>query len=297
MSDSTVPKPNLRQQTESTRPLNTAQTIYSGKRTNFVDFATITGAMLAFGALFVAVILEGGELKSLIHLPAAILVFGGTLGAGVMSFRTSTLQQIPALLKRIFAEQRRDVGEVVHLIARFADKARRSGLLSLEGDVKALDEPVLKQGLFLVMDGSDPETIRDILSTDLHYQELRFRSEESIFTTLGGFAPTLGIIGTVMGLIHMLAQLNDPGKMGPLISGAFIATLYGVTSANLVFLPIAHKLRAIAAEEILLQEVMIEGVLAIQAGNSPRVVEERLNSYISPRLRDMALHQRGGGTR
>ncbi|MCX6378684.1 MAG: MotA/TolQ/ExbB proton channel family protein [Armatimonadetes bacterium] len=183
---------------------------------------------------------------------------------------------------------------MIHLVVRFADKARREGLLSLENDAKAMDVPLLKQGIFLVIDGTDPETIRDILSTDLHYQEMNFRAEESIFTTLGGFAPTLGIIGTVMGLIHMLAQLNDPGKMGPLIAGAFIATLYGVTSANLIFLPIAHKLRAIAGEEILLQEVILEGVLAIQAGNSPRLVEERLKSYVAPRQRAITLHARGG---
>ncbi len=296
MSDSTVPN-QVRNRGESARKANTAQTIYGGKPAHFVDFASITGALLAFGALFVAVILEGGDLKSLIHLPAAILVFGGTIGAGVMSFRASTLMQIPALLKRIFTEQRRDVSEVIHLISRFADKARRDGLLSLENDAKALDEPLFKQGIFLVIDGTDAETIRDVLSTDLHYQEMRYRAEESIFTTLGGFAPTLGIIGTVMGLIHMLAQLNDPGKMGPLISGAFIATLYGVTSANLLFLPIAHKLRAIASEELLLQEVVLEGVLAIQAGNSPRLVEERLKSYVTPRQREMMFSVRGGGRR
>lgn len=293
MSDSTVPNQTV-SRADSPHKTSTAQTIYGGKPIQFVDFASITGVLLAFGALFVAVILEGGELKSLIHLPAAILVFGGTIGAGVMSFRTTTLMQVPALLKRVFSEQKRDVGEVIHLVVRFADKARREGLLSLENDAKAMDVPLLKQGIFLVIDGTDPETIRDILSTDLHYQEMNFRAEESIFTTLGGFAPTLGIIGTVMGLIHMLAQLNDPGKMGPLIAGAFIATLYGVTSANLIFLPIAHKLRAIAGEEILLQEVILEGVLAIQAGNSPRLVEERLKSYVAPRQRAITLHARGG---
>lgn len=294
MSDSTIPKQS-NARAENYRGINAPQSIYSGKPAQFVDFASITGALLAFGALFAAVVLEGGELKSLIHLPAAILVFGGTIGAGVMSFRGAAFAQTPALLRRVFTERRRDAGEVIHLIARFADKARREGLLSLENDAKALDEPLFRQGIFLVIDGTDAETIRDVLSTDLHYQEMRYRAEESIFTTLGGFAPTLGIIGTVMGLIHMLAQLNDPGKMGPLISGAFIATLYGVTSANLVFLPIAHKLRAIANEELALQELILEGVLAIQAGNSPRLVEERLKSYLAPHQRGTTMSARGGG--
>lgn len=296
MSDSTVPNP-IRKRADALLKANSPQTIYAAKPAQAIDFASITGAVLAFGALFVAVILEGGDLKSLIHLPAAILVFGGTIGAGVMSFRANALLQIPALLKRIFTEQRRDVTEVIYLITRFADKARREGLLSLENDARAQSEPLFKQGIFLVIDGTDAETIREVLSTDLHYQEMRYRAEESIFTTLGGYAPTLGIIGTVMGLIHMLAQLNDPGKMGPLISGAFMATLYGVTSANLIFLPIAHKLRAIASEELLIQEVILEGVIAIQSGNSPRLVEERLKSFVTPRQREMTPSIRGAERR
>lgn len=290
MSDSTLPKTN-----SSTQSSPFSQSILVPEtRKPLVDFASFFGVLLAWGALFVALALEGGELRALIHLPAAILVFGGTLGAGIMSFRGNQLATIPALLRKAFTEQRQEVSDIVLLLTRFADKARRSGLLSMERDVEQIQDSFLKQGLQLVMDGTDPEMIREILTTDLHFAEMRRRSEESIFTTLGGFAPTLGIIGTVMGLIHMLTNLNDPGKMGPLIAGAFIATLYGVGSANLVFLPISNKLRAIAAEERLTHEIILEGVLAIQAGNNPRVVEEKLKAFLAPRLRDSIAIPRGG---
>lgn len=292
MSESTVPK--------TTNPTTTQASPFSQSilvpktRSPLMDFASLFGVLLAWGALFVALILEGGDLRSLIHLPAAILVFGGTLGAGIMSFRSNQLVSIPSLLRKVFSEQRQDVADIVLMLTRFADKARRSGLLSMERDVDQIEDSFLKQGLQLVMDGTDPEIIREILTTDLQFEVMRHRNEESIFTTLGGFAPTLGIIGTVMGLIHMLSNLNDPGKMGPLIAGAFIATLYGVASANLVFLPISNKLRAIASEEHLVHEIILEGVLSIQAGNSPRVVEEKLKAFLAPRLRDAIAIPRGG---
>jgi chemotaxis protein MotA len=156
-----------------------------------------------------------------------------------------------------------------------------------------MDNAFLKQGLQLAIDSEDPNTIREILLTDIQQLELRHRAGERVFATMGGFAPTLGIIGTVVGLIHMLSNLNDPSKMGPLIASAFIATLYGVASANLLFLPMSAKLRARSAEEVLHRETLLEGILAIQAGDSPRIVEEKLKVYLAPRLRrDLERTQR-----
>ena len=135
------------------------------------------------------------------------------------------------------------------------------------------------------MDGIDPEYIREILSTEIHFLQTRHKVGESIFTTMGGFAPTLGIIGTVMGLIHMLANLSDPDKLGKAIAGAFIATLYGVSIANLIFLPIGNKLKARSAEEVLVREIIVEGILAVQAGDNPRIVEDKLKAFLAPKLR------------
>jgi chemotaxis protein MotA len=250
-----------------------------------MDLATVIGLVLAWGALLGALLLEGGDVRSLVNLPAALLVFGGTFGAGFISFRMNQIMGLPGVLRKAFLEPTQDVTQVIALLVRLADKARREGLLSLELDASKMEDGFLQRGIRLAVDGTDPELLRDILMTDLHFLQARHKVGENIFSTLGGFAPTLGIIGTVIGLIHMLANLSDPGKMGPLIAGAFIATLYGVSSANLIFLPIGNKLRARSSEEVLIREVMVEGILAVQAGDNPRIVEEKLKAFLAPKLR------------
>ncbi|HLI47752.1 MAG TPA: flagellar motor protein [Chthonomonas sp.] len=250
-----------------------------------MDLATIIGLVLAWGALLGALLMEGGELRVMINLPAALLVFGGTIGAAVISFRMNQIMEVPSILSIAFREKALELPDVIRQLVRLAEKARRDGLLSLEEESRRLHDPFLKRGLRLAIDGTDPELLRGVLETEIQLLQARHRAGESIFITLGGFAPTLGIIGTVMGLIHMLANLSDPGKMGPLIAGAFIATLYGVSSANLIFLPIANKLRMRSSEEALAREVMLEGILSIQAGDNPRLVEEKLKAYLAPRLR------------
>ena len=237
------------------------------------------------GALVGSLLMEGGDVRSLVNLPAAFLVFGGTFGACLMSFKTQQITGVPGVLSRAFREKPTDPAELISTLVRFAERARREGLLALEVELRRTQDEFLKRAMRLAIDGADPETIREILATDIHFSQQRHRSSEAVFTTLGGFAPTLGIIGTVMGLVHMLSQLSDPGKMGPLIAGAFIATLYGVSSANLIFIPIANKLKTLSHEEALMQEVIVEGALAIQAGDNPRMVEERLKAFIAPKLR------------
>jgi chemotaxis protein MotA len=250
-----------------------------------MDLATVIGLVLAWGALLGALLMEGGELRVMINLPAALLVFGGTIGAAVISFRMNQIMEVPSILSIAFREKTLELPDVIRQLVRLAEKARRDGLLALEEESRRLHDPFLKRGLRLAIDGTDPELLRGVLETEIQLLQARHRAGESIFITLGGFAPTLGIIGTVMGLIHMLTNLSDPGKMGPLIAGAFIATLYGVSSANLIFLPIANKLRMRSSEEALAREVMLEGILSIQAGDNPRLVEEKLKAYLAPRLR------------
>ncbi len=250
-----------------------------------MDLATIIGLLLAWGALVGALLMEGGDFHSLVNVPAALLVFGGTIGAAMVSFKMSQITELPGILRQAFSESTQDVTQVITLLVRLAERARKDGLLVLETESKRINDDFLKRGLRLAVDGTDPELVREILCTELQVLQGRHKVGESIFTTMGGFAPTLGIIGTVMGLIHMLANLSDPGKMGPLIAGAFIATLYGVSSANLLFLPIGNKLKARSLEEALIREVMIEGVLSIQAGDNPRIVEEKLKAFLAPRVR------------
>ncbi len=250
-----------------------------------MDTATIVGLVLAWGALIGSVLLEGGQLKSFISIPAAVLVFGGTIGAGMISFKMNSVTGIPGIIRNAFMGKAQDPGAVIKLMVGFAEKARREGLLILEDDVKQLNDEFLQRGIQLAIDGTDPELVREILGTEIQFLESRHKVGAQLFATFGGFAPTLGIIGTVMGLVHMLANLSNPGSMGPAIASAFIATLYGVSSANLIFLPISNKLKTRNEEEVVIREMMVEGIMAIQAGDNPRIVEEKLRAFLAPKIR------------
>ncbi len=165
-------------------------------------------------------------------------------------------------------------------MVEFAERARREGLLALEEAAKSVDDPFLKKGLELAVDGTDPEELHDILENDVTAIRSEQKAGAKLFENMGGFAPTLGIIGTVLGLVHVLQNLSDPGKLGTLIAGAFIATLWGVMSANVFWLPIANKLKRVAEVDVHHKELLIEGILSIQAGANPRIVQQRLLSHL-----------------
>jgi len=173
--------------------------------------------------------------------------------------------------------------DVIQTLVGFATKARREGLLGLEDEIAQVNDNFLKKGIQLVVDGTDIELVRSILETDLSFLETRHKMGEGVFGTLGGFAPTLGIIGTVMGLVNALSSLENASKVAGAIAVAFIATFYGIGFANLIFLPLSFKLKAKSAEEVLIREVMIEGILSISAGDNPRIVEEKLKAFLSPK--------------
>ena len=250
-----------------------------------MDIATLIGLILAWGAFFGSILIEGGDLSALLNPSAALLVFGGTLGASMICFPLSTITSLPGIVKNAFLSKKEDVGHLIKTLVGYAEKARREGLLALEDEVQKMSDPFLKKGVQLAIDGTDPELVREIMETDIQFLGARHHEGANLFGTMGGFAPTLGVIGTVSGLVHMLANLSDPGSMGPSIAAAFIATLYGVCSANLLFLPLGNKLKAISHEEVLVREIMMEGILAIQAGDNPRIVEEKLKAFLSPKIR------------
>lgn len=250
-----------------------------------MDLATLIGLVLAWGAFLGSILIEGGDLSALLNPSAALLVFGGTLGASMICFPLSTVTSLPGIVKNAFLSKKEDVGHLIKTLVGYAEKARREGLLALEDEVQKMDDPFLKKGIQLAIDGTDPELVREIMETDIQFLGARHHEGANLFGTMGGFAPTLGVIGTVSGLVHMLANLSDPGSMGPSIAAAFIATLYGVCSANLLFLPLGNKLKAISHEEVLVREVIMEGILAIQAGDNPRIVEEKLKAFLSPKIR------------
>jgi chemotaxis protein MotA len=190
-------------------------------------------------------------------------------------------------VKRAMVWKQTPQAELVPVVVSLADKARREGLLMLEEAVKDVDDDFLKRGVALAVDGTDPEELREILEAELHAKRLDDKHSAKFFNAMGGYAPTIGIIGTVMGLVHVLENLSEPEKLGHLIAGAFLATLWGVLSANLVWLPIGSRLLRIGELEASRMELVIEGVMAIQAGSNPRFVAQRLRSLLPAAERDL----------
>jgi len=250
-----------------------------------MDLATVIGTLLGWGAIVGSLMMEGGKISDLLNPSAFLLVVGGTVGATAISVPLQTMIGFPAVMMKAIFHREHDLLGIINLMTDFAKKARKDGILVLESQAKNLDNKFLKTGIELIVDGTPSETVREILETEIMSLQERHKVGESIFSTMGGFAPTLGIIGTVMGLVNMLARLNEPGKMGPAIASAFIATLYGVCMANLIFLPIGAKLKLRSAEEIAAYDMMIEGILSIQAGDSPRMVEQKMTAFLPPKLR------------
>lgn len=265
-----------------------------------MDIATAVGLLLGLGGVFGGAILEGVHLGVLFKFSAFLIVGIGTTGATIMSFSWDAIKEIWPILKKAFRKQELDPTAIVTQLVGFATKARREGLLGLEEEAEAITDPFLKKGLQLVVDGTDIEMIRNIMETDIAFLESRHKVGEGIYGTLGGFSPTLGIIGTVLGLIHALAQMGEGGATGEDLAGAiataFIATFYGIAFANVIFLPISFKLKQNSQQEVLLREVMLEGILAISAGDNPRIVEEKLKAFLPPKLKlDLEAQKAQGG--
>jgi chemotaxis protein MotA len=247
-----------------------------------MDPSTLIGVGLAFVAIFTAQIMEGGSPTSIILLPPLLLVIGGTLGAGMAGGILRDVTGLVGQLKRAFTSKVEPAESLVDSVVALAQRARREGLLALEEAAKDVTHPFLKRGLELAIDGTDPEELAEILQAEVDAKRKADRAGAKIFADMGGYAPTIGIIGTVLGLVHVLEQLSDPGKLGPLIAGAFVATLWGVMTANLIWLPIGHRLKRVSELECDQMEMVIEGVLAIQAGSNPRLVAQRLRSLLPP---------------
>lgn len=242
-----------------------------------MDVGSVIGLIFAFGMFISAFILEGGTVGSLLILTAAMIVFGGTIGALLVSFPLSEIKKIGSALKLVFTNQDYNEVEIIHQIAELSEKARKDGLLSLEQDAQNNNNPLIRKGLSLVIDGIQTEVIKDILLREIELKERELHSSAEIFEAAGGFSPTMGIIGTVMGLVSILGSLEDSAHLGESIAVAFVATLYGVCFANVVYIPFANKIKVKGKRESAVNEMIIEGLLSIQAGENPRIIKEKLN--------------------
>ncbi|HVM32540.1 MAG TPA: motility protein A [bacterium] len=258
-----------------------------------MDIATVLGLFLGVVGIMGGAFIEGIPFQHLWGLSAFLIVAVGSAGATMMSFPAESMKEFIPVLRKAFKRQELDPGAIVTQLVGFAAKARREGLLGLEEEAETVGDPFLKKGLQLVVDGTDIEMIRNIMETDIAFLEARHKVGESIFGTFGGFSPTLGIIGTVLGLVHALGNLGEGAANNTdailqiigAIATAFIATFYGISLANIFFLPISFKLKQNNSAEVLLREVMLEGILAISAGDNPRIVEEKLKAFLPPKLK------------
>lgn len=246
-----------------------------------MDITSVIGILAGLAALIGGFFWEGGSLAGLFQPNAALIVFGGTFAAVLISFPASKLRSIPAALRMAFGRDKENTDEKAEELIALAAITRRGGVLALEQIADDHPHHFTREGLQLVVDGTDPDQVRQILELEMDASELKYDSYSKIFEAAGGYAPTMGIIGTVMGLIRVLGNLTDPSNLGPSIAVAFTATLYGVASANLIFLPIASKIKSRGQSQIHVLEMLLVGILSLQNGDHPMLIRKKLGSFIS----------------
>ncbi len=255
-----------------------------------MDITSLVGIFFGIVCILIGQAMEGGNIGQLLQITAAFIVFGGTGGAIILSFSIEELKNAVVLLKDVFFGEKVVFEDVIAEIIKFATKARREGAISLEKEARTASDSLMVMGLEAVADGTDPALVRQMMETQVSLLEDKVNGGAKVWESAGGFAPTIGIIGAVLGLIQVMQNLSDPSKLGAGIAVAFVATIYGVGSANLLFIPFATKMKFKYKKIFLKKEVIIEGILAIQAGESPALIERKLMAYVlDSHMREEAL--------
>jgi len=249
-----------------------------------MDLTTVIGLIAGFSVILLG-ITQTGSLLSFFSLSSIMIVVGGTGSAVIINYPISELVGVIPVVKKTLFSKAQQVTETIATLVSFAERARREGILALERHMEEIEDEFLAKGIQLAVDGTEPELMRNILTTELDYLEKRHASGAGIFATAGALAPAFGMIGTLIGLVLMLQTMDDPSTIGPQMAIALITTFYGALAANLVFIPLTGKLKRRSEEEVLVKEMMIEGILSIQSGDNPRIVEQKLTSFISPKMR------------
>jgi len=251
-----------------------------------MDKASIGGVLLAVVGIVAGLLLEGGNLGQIFQPTAAMIVFGGTLGAVLLQFPLSTVIDAVQRLAHVFLHPREQNLQLIEQLVAFANKARRSGVVSLDADLQTIEEPFLRQALTLAVDGTEPAELRKIMSLSMDTRSEGEDRVPAVFESAGGFSPTIGILGAVLGLIQVMQHLDKIEEVGKGIAVAFVATIYGVGAANLFFLPAAGKLRIRVREEHQRREMMLEGVISILEGINPRMLEVKLSGFLEEKEQD-----------
>jgi chemotaxis protein MotA len=245
-----------------------------------MDRLTLFGLIIAVVAIFSGQLLEGGSIDGLLDAAAFVIVVGGTIGAVMLQSHYSTFKKAIKILKWVAIPPTQPIEEGVMRITAWSNLARKEGLLGLERNIDDSIEPFIFKGLSMLIDGNDPEAIRKAMYIELDVNDKELIKAAKVFESMGGYSPTLGIVGAVLGLIHVMGNLSDPELLGQGIATAFVATIYGVGFANLFFLPIYHKLRALISIQSQYREMIVEGIACIAEGENPRVIEGKLSGYI-----------------
>ena len=245
-----------------------------------MDWSSLGGLILALVGILLGQAIEGGQISSLIQPAAFLIVMCGTIGAVLLQTNMASFVAGVRMVRQVFSTPIDDRPELAKRILGWSNYARKEGIFMLESHLKRESEPFIQKGLKLMIDGTPPDKVRQVIAIDMHFYEIQQRNAAKIWTAAGGYAPTVGILGAVLGLIHVMENLSDPSRLGSGIAVAFVATIYGVGLANLVFLPIANKLKAIIQQEMMRREMLLNAWVSIASGDHPRIVEERLLAYL-----------------
>jgi chemotaxis protein MotA len=240
------------------------------------------GIMICLGAMLVADVLDGGSPAAFLNPSAILLIFGATFGATIASTSLKQFMTFPKLIGMAMKPRVSDIGTIRGMLVKYAERARREGLLALEGDVEQVQDPFIRHGLQMVIDGLEPDTVEEILEIEIESMQGRHAKGIDMFAKMGGYSPTFGVLGTVMGLVSVLSNLADPSGLGESIATAFIATLFGVGAANILWLPVSANLKSKDNEEAKERHLALAAILAIQAGDNPRIVAQKLAAHAGP---------------
>ena len=253
-----------------------------------MDIFLIIGLVLGAICVMMALILKGASVAMLLNGEVAVIIFGGMIAAVLSSYTMADIKRLPKVMKVLMSNEEPDLNGTIEKMVELSNIARREGLLALEAPVNELDDPFMKQGLELVVDGAEAEQIRDLMGSEVDAMETRHHRMSGLFKTAGATSPTLGVMGAAIGLIGALGNLSDINKLGPMIASAFVATIFGIFMGYLVMIPFATRLEAKNEEEVLLKTLIIEGVMDIQAGHSAKVIEQKLYAQIPPEKRKVS---------
>ena len=247
-----------------------------------MDLATIVGFLVGGGLVIFGM---GSSLGAFIDIPSLMIVAGGTIGAALISFPLKEMTGLAGVIQHAVFVRVKAPNDLVTQLVSFSQKARRDGMLSLESVAKEIDDEYLKKGIGLAVDGTQAELVKEILETEMDYVSDRHKAGASILDAMGGYSPAFGMVGTLIGLILMLQSMDDPSTIGPAMAIALITTFYGALFANLIFIPLGAKLKKRSQEERLRKEMIVSGIMSIQSGDNPRLVEQKLNTFLAPKER------------